>query len=228
MNTCSIEGCSNKVKGRGWCATHYARWIRTGDPLGMEAYYKTRGKKRSHPLYMSWFEKKSAGTLCEEWHDFWVFIDAVGNRPSDRHILFRMDGERNFGPDNFYWRENFVYRLPGESRKEHHARKWAHRMKMNPGWDRDRCLKRKWDMTREELAAMSKAQDDVCAICKQPETAVHGPSQQIRHLAIDHCHESGKIRGLLCWRCNATLGKVDDSIGLLQAMIDYLKRHSEQ
>ncbi|QTO46322.1 endonuclease VII domain-containing protein [Burkholderia latens] len=224
MKICSIEGCDRKAKSRGWCQKHYMRWYQSGDPEPRD--FELRGKKRSHPLYITWFEKKSAGTLCEEWHDFWKFVDAVGERPSKKHILFRKNLDEVFGPENFFWRENMVYRLPGETAKEHHARKWAHRMKANPGWERERTLKRRWGMTRAQLQEMSDAQGNVCAICKQPETAVHGATQQIKHLAIDHCHKTGKIRELLCWRCNGTIGKVEDSIELLQAMVDYLKKHS--
>lgn len=199
------------------------RWWNTGsieDPAHL-----SRGRKRSHPLYVTWFEKKSAGTLCEDWIDFWTFVDAVGERPSNKHVLFRKNLTEVFGPNNFYWRENFVYRLPGESKKEHHARKWAHRMKANPGWDSERKMKKKYGIGMKEYSEMLEAQGHVCAICKQEETAVQGNTQVIRKLAVDHCHKSGKVRELLCWRCNGTLGKVDDSVELLQAMIDYLKHH---
>lgn len=224
MKFCAIEGCNGKAKSRGWCHKHYMRWYQTGS--AEPRVFETRGLKRKHPLYSSWFEKKSSGVLCDEWQDFWSFVDAVGERPTRKHVLFRKDTSNKFGPDNFFWRENFIYRLPGESKKEHHARKWAHRGEMNPGWDRERSLKRKWGLTREDLKEMSEAQNNVCAICKEPETSVHGPSQQVKHLAIDHCHKSGKIRALLCNRCNTTLGKVKESVGLLKSMIEYLEQHN--
>ena len=57
---------------------------------------------------------------------------------------------------------------------------------------------RKWGLTAEQYEAMLKAQDGVCAMCKGPDPR--------GTLAIDHCHETGKIRGLLCHSCNRMLG----------------------
>jgi hypothetical protein len=47
-------------------------------------------------------------------------------------------------------------------------------------------------------------------------------------MSIDHCHESGKIRGLLCKDCNLILGWVKDDIKRLQAMVDYLEAGASQ
>jgi hypothetical protein len=60
---------------------------------------------------------------------------------------------------------------------------------------------------------MVEAQGGVCAICKSPCT---------KRLAVDHCHTNGHVRGLLCWRCNTTLGKVEDNSELLRKMAAYL------
>jgi len=58
-----------------------------------------------------------------------------------------------------------------------------------------------------------------CAICKKKR-----PQNQ-RNLAVDHCHKSGKIRGLLCSRCNIGLGIFGDKVDLLQSAIDYLMQN---
>ena len=223
MDVCKVDGCELAVRSTGYCNKHYARFWRTGS--AEPPVYETRGLKRSHPLYITWFEKKSTDVLCDEWRDFWTFIDAIGERPSKKHILFRKDLDDKFSPTNFYWRENLIFRLPGESKKEHHARKWAHRMKANPGWDSERTMKRRYGIDNEKYREICDSQNNLCAICKKEETAVQGNTQVVRRLAIDHCHGSGKIRELLCWRCNGTLGKVEDSIELLQSMIEYLKKY---
>lgn len=44
-------------------------------------------------------------------------------------------------------------------------------------------------------------------------------------LAIDHCHKTGKIRGLLCFSCNIILGHVEEKQNRLQNLIDYLQKH---
>lgn len=66
---------------------------------------------------------------------------------------------------------------------------------------------------RERL--LSSIHDEVCAIC--------GAEPSTRALAIDHCHDSGKIRGLLCTRCNIGLGYFKDSIENLTKAIEYLE-----
>lgn len=64
-------------------------------------------------------------------------------------------------------------------------------------------------------------QDGCCAICGQPEKDLK------RRLAIDHCHATGHIRGLLCNRCNWFLGCAKDNVYILQAAIDYLTKSKE-
>lgn len=57
-------------------------------------------------------------------------------------------------------------------------------------------------ISREDFEKMMKAQSYVCAICKKP-------CKTKRRLATDHCHKTGKIRGLLCFNCNTHLGWVE-------------------
>jgi hypothetical protein len=73
---------------------------------------------------------------------------------------------------------------------------------------------------------MVQKQNNVCAICKQPETLKKTNSKHIRKLSIDHNHKSGKVRGLLCSKCNVTLGRIDDNIIILRSMIKYLEKEN--
>jgi hypothetical protein len=61
----------------------------------------------------------------------------------------------------------------------------------------------------EEYQAMLDAQAGKCAICKKGETSLH-QNGSIKSLAVDHCHETGAIRGLLCFRCNMMIGYAQD------------------
>jgi Autographiviridae endonuclease VII len=79
-------------------------------------------------------------------------------------------------------------------------------------------LKHKFGISLEEYNALINAQNGVCAICKKPETV--WPS-----LPIDHDHKTGKVRGLLCTKCNLGLGSFRDNIESLEAAIAYLKRY---
>lgn len=67
---------------------------------------------------------------------------------------------------------------------------------------------------------MFEAQNGLCAICKNPET----PGRQMH---IDHDHESGKIRSLLCGKCNMGLGLFKDDPRRLQSAIEYILKHQE-
>lgn len=66
-------------------------------------------------------------------------------------------------------------------------------------------------------------QNHVCAICKQEEVLFDKKSNKVRRLAVDHDHQTGKIRGLLCLRCNVSLGQFNDSVDILESAIKYLK-----
>lgn len=73
--------------------------------------------------------------------------------------------------------------------------------------------------------ALAEAQGGVCAICSLPEVATMA-SGVVRSLAVDHCHLTNTVRGLLCMRCNATLGAVRDDVAVLEAAAAYLRRHA--
>ncbi len=83
---------------------------------------------------------------------------------------------------------------------------------------------KKW-MTLEEYEQMLIDQDYKCKICKNMEDAYHQHGK-LKRLSIDHDHSTGKIRGLLCTRCNTAIGLLKDSIGLLESAIKYLSIHS--
>jgi len=87
---------------------------------------------------------------------------------------------------------------------------------------RRRVRKYRFGITNGEYDDMVLAQDNTCACCRNPETKTFKRDGRIAHLAVDHDHKTGRVRELLCNRCNVVLGFVDDDISLLQAMIDYL------
>ena len=86
---------------------------------------------------------------------------------------------------------------------------------------------RKFGVTKEIYLEMLNKQDNVCVICKSPETAVSKGRTETKPLAIDHCHITNRIRGLLCQSCNTALGMARESIDILLKMIKYLNTHSE-
>ena len=81
----------------------------------------------------------------------------------------------------------------------------------------------KYKLPLEKYKQMLKEQNNLCAICGMPETRKLPKSDKVRSLTIDHNHETGEVRGLLCHHCNVGIGHFKDDIERLQKGIDYLK-----
>lgn len=75
-----------------------------------------------------------------------------------------------------------------------------------------------YGISQQEYEALLAAQGARCAICGSPDW----PGKDNRP-HVDHCHATGKIRGLLCGKCNAGLGNYDDDPARLRAAADYLE-----
>lgn len=96
--------------------------------------------------------------------------------------------------------------------------------KTNWTYLKNRQLKANFGITYRQYNNMFKKQNGTCAICKEAETA-KTRFGQIMSLSVDHCHKTGKVRGLLCNKCNPSLGGFRDREDLLLAAINYLKEH---
>lgn len=70
---------------------------------------------------------------------------------------------------------------------------------------------------------MLAEQGGVCAICGRPENRTHHVTGRAFNLSVDHDHETGKVRGLLCTRCNKAVGALGDSHESIQRVVEYLK-----
>ncbi len=84
-------------------------------------------------------------------------------------------------------------------------------------------MKSRYNLTYDEYNDLLKNQDYRCAICNTTE------SNTPRHdfLAVDHCHVSKKVRGLLCNKCNQGIGLLNDSIENLSNAILYLENNAK-
>ena len=94
----------------------------------------------------------------------------------------------------------------------------------NPDKLRNYRWKSRYNITPEQYDEMLIIQDNKCAICGQTESATHNTSKKVQRLAVDHCHKTGKVRGILCQDCNRGLGKFKDDIGRLENAIKYLQK----
>lgn len=78
-------------------------------------------------------------------------------------------------------------------------------------------LRKRYGMTVAEFEEMERAQGGVCAICGRPET-----TRRLKRLSVDHDHDSGRVRGLLCNQCNTGIGLMGDDPDRLTAAAAYL------
>lgn len=79
----------------------------------------------------------------------------------------------------------------------------------------------KFGLTLEQRDEMFASQNFCCAICKET-----NPRSKHGRWYIDHCHQTDKIRGLLCNPCNAALGMIRESLSTLESMRDYILKHN--
>ncbi len=80
---------------------------------------------------------------------------------------------------------------------------------------------KKYGITIQEYNNLILEQKGRCLICGRHQDEFK------KKLAIDHCHETGKVRGLLCGDCNIMLGMCDDDYNILSVAIEYLESHNE-
>ena len=87
--------------------------------------------------------------------------------------------------------------------------------------DREKHYLKNYNLTTLEINAMLENQEYLCAICRRTQTSKrHGEKTP---LSVDHCHKTGKIRGLLCSPCNTALGLFRDDPAILGAAALYLR-----
>lgn len=80
-----------------------------------------------------------------------------------------------------------------------------------------------YNISLEDYNKLFEVQKGVCAICNKSETMKH-QNGNIRNLAVDHCHITGIVRGLLCSAHNRGIGYFNDNIEYLENAIKYLKK----
>jgi hypothetical protein len=82
-------------------------------------------------------------------------------------------------------------------------------------------IERTFNIPYELYEEMHNKQNGLCGICNRPET-----SKTYKYLAIDHCHKTGHIRGLLCNSCNRGIGMLLDNINIVRNALNYLKNNN--
>lgn len=124
--------------------------------------------------------------------------------------------------DNKAWRDNNKEKVKEINARGHEKRKAYYQSGVGIESSRRAHLKRRFNMTLEEYNVMSEAQEHKCYICGKPEM-----NNKNKVLCVDHNHETGAIRGLLCGLCNTGLGNFLDKKERLIKAIKYLENYEK-
>lgn len=190
---CSVEGCGSLTFCRGWCSKHYSRWQRHGDPLITS---------RSGPLPPDAEEKLCP--RCERLRSITCFRPRNATRGGGLAGWCR-DCEKTY----------HVERLVDPDKRA--ARRGASRKYSSADRRYDLSLQARYGITIERYRELLEEQGGCCAICRATEVG-----SNVKRWHLDHCHATGKVRGLLCHRCNMGLGYFRDDPALLAEAIKYL------
>lgn len=216
---CPVEGCDSFVMRRGLCDKHYRRFI----DHGTTDKIRTVAEARLHPEYKNWQWLKREGKLCEEWQEFDVYIEVVGERPSPRHWADRSNVDQLYGPGNFRWTApKLDVEYDTSTREGRQAYQQALRAQEPRYWVGGN-LKRFFGITRDQYDEILASQGGTCALCERTEDTIGGDGKT-RLLSVDHNHTTFEIRGLLCHSCNVGVGHFRDDPAALRLAADYLEK----
>lgn len=112
------------------------------------------------------------------------------------------------------YRRDPVYRAV---QNKHQRSKYA----KNPRSYANRQLLATYGISLEKYEVMLESQSGRCSICRQ------SMEQFKKRFAVDHCHTTGKIRGLLCHSCNTALGLLKENTNTMNSMIKYVEIHNQ-
>lgn len=84
-----------------------------------------------------------------------------------------------------------------------------------------RSWRTRYNLSAEEYDRLCAAQQGRCAICRRPETKLF--RGKVLNLSVDDDHKTGRVRGLLCYACNAGIGLLREDEGIFRAALAYLR-----
>jgi hypothetical protein len=219
---CQAIGCTAPSVAKGLCDKHRKRKERHGH------IEQTRpddwGDRNKHPLYPNWkslrrFYRQEAPP---EWFEnFWNFVSDVPEKPNPKARIFRQDSTKPFSKDNFYWKESDLSDVALADRAAYMRAREKISREVNPEYHKNADLKKYYGVTLDWYKSKMAEQNYVCAICEQPETrSIRG---RVLELAVDHCHATSQVRGLLCQDCNRGLGFFKDNADTIDRASEYLR-----
>ena len=113
-------------------------------------------------------------------------------------------------------------------RNRHHARVRAREEEyrvQNKHLKMSHSLMHKYGIILDDYVQMAEEQDYRCAVCRVKGEWQPGKGKKADRLVVDHCHKTGKVRGLLCNPCNHALGQLKDDVHNVVRAANYLLKH---
>lgn len=105
------------------------------------------------------------------------------------------------------------------------TRRWRQN---NPEWarhlDMEKVLVKRYGITGDQYRSMLERQGGVCKICGRTPEEVSDKTAW--RLAVDHCHQTGAVRGLLCRACNTAIGQLQESEEIIMKALEYVRSFS--
>ena len=120
----------------------------------------------------------------------------------------------NLPLDKYYFNKNGKYKRQNVCKKCMNV--------YNYKTDKNHKLNKAYGITLDQYNELLSKQNNKCSICQIDNNGKYRNKQ--RAFAVDHCHTTGKIRGLLCSDCNIALGLLKDNTNYLQTAIKYLNK----
>lgn len=200
---------------------------------------KYRALNQNIPIEQTWLENKN------------VFIEwCLQNGYSEEKTLFRIDSKLGYTPTNCVWAleaksvvlskktintcieencSNTVARKNTRCRKCSSIKKRKYEELDRDDYRRNWSLLKKYSISLETFNIMYFEQNKQCAICKKDmKLPSKSRGQDLDTVAVDHCHETGVVRKLLCNGCNKGLGFFLDNQTILQSALNYIQEFTNE
>jgi len=178
--------------------------------------YRKKNKKRIQE-YNSEYRKRNKESLDEYSRNYYSNIDTDKRKGYSKEYR-----DKNKSSLNQYSKEYYANNKEYWSADSRKVKKRDY-YEANKDKFKENGYKYRYGLSTEDVESMKTDQDNKCLIC-----ACDFDDLDSKHIHIDHNHETGAIRGVLCKRCNLTLGILEEDTQLMENMINYVNAYNKK